>query len=240
MGARPEKQGETVININIGRPRSGDFGGLRKFLETEIKRTVHSCNVVRTNSHVVIYLSNNGSSRALLSVLLRLRHDTPVSFSLMTMGLSRGRPNFPTRILPRCFRTVNIPCHVMRRSACDIIGHIVPRKGAVYKLYSHLQQKILCQITTRRKTAGVTLNRRQSSVMRALFLGVFRNNGLGTVPPGLLASSHHRVIVHPLTCYPRGSVTHCTHCHRFPVVPYALYNSRSGLRQLRVGRVLRT
>lgn len=71
-------------------------------------------------------------------------------------------------------------------------------------------------MTGRRKYGGVTLNRRVSSVLRALLVGVACRKTFDSVPPQLMVGGFSVAVVHPVYLMRRTSLVRLTRiekCH---------------------------
>ncbi len=155
-------------------------------------------------SGVTIYVSNNGSSVLVTGYVRRLGGRDSVPFSLVFLIVS---PNCGTRghgLVRRGTGLLGVPIAVFRDSVFSIAREI---NNSPYCLYTHVQHNTLCDGTRSLKYGGVTLNRRFSSMVRAILVDVYCSDRVGAVLPGLRDAGFSKVrLVEPLCHIGRSSV----------------------------------
>lgn len=153
---------------------------------------------------MTIYVSNKGSSVLLTGLVRRLRQRNPLQFRLIFLTVGPNCDRRGRRRVLSGTTLVSVPLAIFRSTVFSIIRGI---SSSPYCLYTHVHENGLCRGTRRVNYGGVTLNRRFSSIVRAVLVGVFCNKAVRAVVPGLRDQGFRKVrLVQPLCRIGRTSV----------------------------------
>lgn len=162
------------------------------------------CGLIRPGSGVTIYVSKNGSSVLVTGLFRRLGERGGFPFRLIFLMVS---PNCDIRghsMVRDGTHELGVPVAIFRAS---VFGSICGISGCPYCLYTEVEENCLCGGTGRLNYGGVTLNRRCSSIVRAVLVNVLCNNRIRAVVPGLRDAGCRKVrLVHPLCLIHRTRV----------------------------------
>jgi len=205
---------------------------MRKRLRRELAQAISDYNMVQDGDLLMVCLSGGKDSHTLLDLLLDWRRLAPLRFELVVVNLDQGHPGFPAGTLPAYLERRGLPFHVLRRDTHSIVRRLIPPDKTACSLCSRLRRGILYDFAQQLGATKVVLGHHRDDMIETLFLNLFFNGRLKSMPPKLLSDDRRNVLIRPLAYCCEADILTWSRLRGFPIVPCTLCgNDDHGQRQ---------
>jgi len=224
-----------------GDAQPGDGISLKK-LEKRLRHRVGDAilryGMIAEGDRVMVCLSGGKDSYTLLDILMQLQNKAPVNFELVAVNLDQKQPGFPQHVLPEYLKSLGIDYHIIEQDTYSIVKQRVPEGKTTCGLCSRLRRGILYSFADRIGATRIALGHHQDDIVETLFLNMFHNARLKTMPPKLLSDDGKHVLIRPLALCREADIAAYAGLKRYPIIPCNLCGSQANLQRQVVKKMI--
>jgi tRNA 2-thiocytidine biosynthesis protein TtcA len=223
-------QEHVIPTASIGRT-SPAGEPLEKKLRRQTGRAIADFNMIEDGDRVMICLSGGKDSYTLLDMLLQLKARAPIRFELVAVNLDQKQPGFPAHVLPNYLRQRDIPLHVLEQDTFSVVKRVIPEGKTSCGLCSRLRRGALYAWAAENGIDKIALGHHADDIVATLFLNLFYQASLRTMPPKLRSDDGRHVVIRPLAYCRESDIAAYARTRDFPIIPCTLCGSQPNLQR---------
>lgn len=221
---------ETVINIDLPAV-SGDNKRLKKRLQHNVGEAIVQYGMIEQGDCVMVCMSGGKDSFTMLDILLELQKKAPIDFKLVAVNLDQKQPGFPEHILPDYLAELGIEFHIVEQDTYSIVKEKVPEGKTTCGLCSRLRRGILYNFADEIGATKIALGHHRDDMVETLFLNMFFNGQLKSMPPKLLSDDKKHTVIRPLALCKESDIVSYANQRQFPIIPCNLCGSQENMQR---------
>ncbi len=167
---------------------------------------------------VMVCLSGGKDSYALLDVLRILAARAPIHFDLVAVHLDQGWAGSHHDQVTRWAESKNIEFHLIRRDHASVVDEKMAPGTMPCTLCSRLRRGALYDIAVDLKCTKIALGHHLDDAIDSLFLNMFHNGRLASLPPRLLSKDGRNVVIRPLLAVEESKILTLAKLRGYPIV----------------------
>ncbi len=215
-----------------------EFNKLQKRLRRNVGKAIADYNMIEDGDRVMVCLSGGKDSYGMLDILMNLQHSAPVEFELIAVNMDQKQPGFPEEILPEYLSALNIPYYILEKDTYSIVREVIPEGKTTCGLCSRLRRGSLYGFARDIGATKIALGHHRDDLVETLFLNMFFNGKLKSMPPKLLSDDKKNVVIRPLAYVKEKDLAAYAEYKAFPIIPCNLCGSQENLQRVQVKRML--
>ena len=215
-----------------------EFNKLQKRLRRNVGNAIADYKMIEEGDRVMVCLSGGKDSYGMLDILMNLQHSAPVSFELIAVNMDQKQPGFPEEILPEYLSALNIPYYILEKDTYSIVREVIPEGKTTCGLCSRLRRGSLYGFARDIGATKIALGHHRDDLVETLFLNMFFNGSLKSMPPKLLSDDKKNVVIRPLAYVKEKDLTAYSAYKEFPIIPCNLCGSQEKLQRVQVKQML--
>lgn len=213
-----------------------------KKLTTKLRRktgqAIADFNMIEEGDKVMVCLSGGKDSYTMLDILLHMQKSAPISFSIIAVNLDQKQPGFPEHILPNYLDNLAVDYTIIEEDTYSIVVDKVPEGKTTCSLCSRLRRGILYTNAVRLGVTKIALGHHRDDMLETLFLNMFHNGRLKSMPPKLTSDDGRNVVIRPLAYCSEQDIADYAFHKGFPIIPCNLCGSQENLQRKQVKAML--
>lgn len=215
------------------------FKKLKKKVMRQVGRAVDDFKMIEDGDKVMVCVSGGKDSYAMLDILLEMKRKAPIHFDIVAVNLDQGHPGFPKEVLPTYFKERDIPYRILTEDTFSIVQRVIPEGKTTCSLCSRLRRGILYTTADEMGITKIALGHHRDDLIETLFLNMFYNGKIKSMPPKLRSDDGNHVVIRPLAYVRETDLEAYAQERQFPIIPCDLCGSQENLKRQEVKRMLR-
>jgi tRNA 2-thiocytidine biosynthesis protein TtcA len=216
-----------------------EFNKLQKRLRRNVGSAIADYKMIEEGDRVMVCLSGGKDSYGMLDILMNLQHSAPVKFELIAVNMDQKQPGFPEEILPDYLSALNIPYYILEKDTYSIVREVIPEGKTTCGLCSRLRRGSLYGFAQDIGATKIALGHHRDDLVETLFLNMFFNGSLKSMPPKLLSDDKKNIVIRPLAYAKEKDLAAYAEYKEFPIIPCNLCGSQEKLQRVQVKQMLK-
>lgn len=221
---------EEVVNVELP-VMANDIKRIKKRLQHGVGEAVVQYGMIEQGDRVMVCMSGGKDSYTMLNILLELQKKAPIDFELIAVNLDQKQPEFPEHILPDYLRELGIEFHIIEQDTYSIVKEKIPEGKTTCGLCSRLRRGILYNFADEIGATKIALGHHRDDIVETLFLNMFFNGQLKSMPPKLLSDDKKHVVIRPLALCKESDIVRYADMQQFPIIPCNLCGSQENMQR---------
>ncbi|MCP4186178.1 MAG: tRNA 2-thiocytidine(32) synthetase TtcA [Gammaproteobacteria bacterium] len=209
-----------------------------KSIRSLVGRAVSDYNMIEDGDLIMVCLSGGADSYTLLDMLLGLRQAAPIRFEIVAVNLDQKQPGFPQQVLPEYLENLGVEYMIVEEDTFSVVQDIIPQGKTTCSLCSRLRRGILYNTAQQLGASKIALGHHADDIVETLFLNMFYNARLKSMPPKLISDDKRNIVIRPLANVREASIKSYAALREFPIIPCNLCGSQDNLQRQAVKAML--
>lgn len=222
---------------------------VKPFTHTEVSRShkkiralvgsaVSDYNMIEPDDLIMVCLSGGADSYTMLDMLIGLKRAAPVHFDLVAVNLDQKQPGFPEHVLPNYLKSLGIEYRIVEEDTYSVVKRVIPEGKTTCSLCSRLRRGILYNTAEQLGATKIALGHHADDIVETLFLNMFHNGRLKSMPPKLISDDRRNIVIRPMAYVRETSIKAYARLREFPIIPCNLCGSQPNLQRQSVKAML--
>ena len=216
-----------------------EFNKLQKRLRRNVGNAITDYNMIEDGDRVMVCVSGGKDSYGMLDILMNLQRNAPVNFELIAVNMDQKQPGFPEEVLPQYLSELNIPYYILEKDTYSIVREVIPEGKTTCGLCSRLRRGSLYGFARDIGATKIALGHHRDDLVETLFLNMFFNGSLKSMPPKLLSDDKKNIVIRPLAYTKEKDLAAYSAYKEFPIIPCNLCGSQEKLQRVQVKEMLK-
>ncbi len=216
-----------------------EFNKLQKRLRRNMGSAIADYKMIEEGDKVMVCLSGGKDSYGMLDILMNLQQSAPIQFELVAVNLDQKQPGFPEEVLPEYLSALDIPYYILERDTYSIVREVIPEGKTTCGLCSRLRRGNLYGFAEEIGATKIALGHHRDDMVETLFLNMFFNGSLKSMPPKLLSDDKKNIVIRPLAYAKEKDLAAFAAFKEYPIIPCNLCGSQEKLQRVQVKAMLR-
>jgi tRNA 2-thiocytidine biosynthesis protein TtcA len=226
------------MNARLARKHDYDAGKLAKRLRRQGGQAIADSSMIVDGDKVMVCLSGGKDSYALLDILLKLQAKAPVRFELVAVHLDQKQPGYDPDVLPNYLREIGVAFHILEQDTYSVVRRVIPEGKTMCSLCSRLRRGSLYTFAAENGFTKIALGHHRDDMVETLFLNLFHQGALKSMPPKLRSDDGRNIVIRPLAYCAEADLAEYAEVRGFPVMPCNLCGSQENLERKNVKAML--
>jgi len=213
---------------------------LEKKILHQMGKAIHDFNLIEHGDRIMACISGGKDSLVMLDMLLKLRKRAPIHFDILAVNLDQKQPGFPADVLPKFFKELGVPYLIVEEDTYSIVKEKIPEGKTTCSLCSRLRRGILYSTARKEGCNKLALGHHRDDLLETLFLNLFFNGTLKSMPPKLLNDHGDLILIRPLALAQEQVIAQYAHARNFPIIPCNLCGSQDHLKRKEIKEMIAT
>jgi tRNA 2-thiocytidine biosynthesis protein TtcA len=227
----------TMTDFDNRRQRL-EFNKLQKRLRRNVGNAIADFNMIEEGDKIMVCLSGGKDSFCMLDILRNLQQTAPVSFEIVAVNLDQKQPGFPEHVLPTYLEQQGVPFHILEKDTYSVVTELIPEGKTYCSLCSRLRRGTLYGFAEQIGATKIALGHHRDDMIETLFLNMFYNGKLKSMPPKLRSDDKRNVVIRPLAYCKEEDLAEYAELKQFPIIPCNLCGSQDNLQRQVVKEML--
>jgi tRNA 2-thiocytidine biosynthesis protein TtcA len=227
------------MTATAARKHRIDANKLAKRLRRLTGQAIADYNMIEDGDRIMVCLSGGKDSYTLLAMLRQLQAKAPVRFELLAVHLDQKQPDYDPEVLPRYLRSVDMPFRILEQDTYSVVKRVVPEGKTMCSLCSRMRRGALYSFAAREGFTKIALGHHRDDMVETLFLNMFYQSALKSMPPKLQSDDGQHVVIRPLAYCAEDDIAEYAEQQAFPIMPCNLCGSQETLQRKAIKQMLR-
>ena len=196
-----------------------EFNKLQKRLRRNMGSAIADYKMIEEGDKVMVCLSGGKDSYGMLDILMNLQQSAPIQFELVAVNLDQKQPGFPEEVLPAYLSALNIPYYILEKDTYSIVREVIPEGKTTCGLCSRLRRGNLYGFAEEIGATKIALGHHRDDMVETLFLNMFFNGSLKSMPPKLLSDDKKNIVIRPLAYAREKDLAAFAAFKEYPIIP---------------------
>lgn len=201
-----------------------NFNKLQKRLRHNIGQAIADYNLIEPNDLVMVCVSGGKDSYVLLDILRNLQQSAPIDFKIIAVHLNQKLPNYPEGLIEEYLSTNNYEYKIVTEDVIGTVSSKIPDGRNFCSFCSRLRRGILYRTATELGATKIALGHHREDLIETLFLNMFFNGKIKSMPPKLLTDDHKHIVIRPLVYCAEKDLIQYSQAKQYPIISGDLCN----------------
>lgn len=211
---------------------------LTKRLRHSVGEAISRYSMIAAGDKVMVCLSGGKDSYTMLDILLQLQKKAPINFEIVAVNLDQKQPGFPEHILPEYLSALGIEYHIVEQDTYSIVIDKIETGKTMCGLCSRLRRGILYSFADKIGATKIALGHHRDDMIETLFLNMFFNGALKSMPPKLFSDDKKHTVIRPLALTSESDIKRYSEAKDFPIIPCTLCGSQENMQRKKVKQMI--
>lgn len=221
------------------RKQTFEKNKLAKRLRRQVGQAIADFGMIEDGDRVMACLSGGKDGYTMLDMLLQLQKKALVRFEMEVVNLDQKQPDFPEHVLPDYLRSMGVPFTIIEQDTHSVVKRVVSEGKTMCSLCSRLRRGALYSHAERSGFTKIALGHHCDDLVETLFLNLFFQAKISSMPPKLLTDDGKNVVIRPLAYVRERDIVEYARAREFPIIPCSLCGSQENLQRRQVKAMLR-
>ncbi|HVV96271.1 MAG TPA: tRNA 2-thiocytidine(32) synthetase TtcA [Rhodanobacteraceae bacterium] len=226
------------MNARIARKHDYEAGKLAKRLRRQVGQAIADYRMIVDGDRVMVCLSGGKDSYALLDILMKLKAKAPVRFEIVAAHLDQKQPGYDPDVLPNYLREVGVEFRIFEQDTYGVVRRVIPEGKTMCSLCSRLRRGALYTFAAENGFTKIALGHHRDDIVETLFLNLFHQGALKSMPPKLRSDDGRNIVIRPLAYCAEADLAEYAELRGFPILPCNLCGSQENLERKNVKAML--
>jgi tRNA 2-thiocytidine biosynthesis protein TtcA len=226
------------MNARIARKHDYEAGKLAKRLRRQVGQAIADYRMIVDGDRVMVCLSGGKDSYALLDILMKLQAKAPVRFEIVAAHLDQKQPGYDPDVLPNYLREVGVEFRIFEQDTYGVVRRVIPEGKTMCSLCSRLRRGALYTFAAENGFTKIALGHHRDDIVETLFLNLFHQGALKSMPPKLRSDDGRNIVIRPLAYCAEADLAEYAELRGFPILPCNLCGSQENLERKNVKAML--
>ena len=229
---------QTSHEIDVSALEPPTLARLERKIRSAVGRAVSDFSMIEAGDRVMVCLSGGADSYTMLDILLSLQKSAPIDFELIAVNLDQKQPDFPEQILPEYLRALGVDFRIVEEDTYSVVKRLIPEGKTTCSLCSRLRRGVLYNTAAELGATKIALGHHADDIVETLFLNLFFNSSLKTMPAKLQSDDGRNVVIRPLSYLRESLIKQYAALRDFPIIPCNLCGSQPNSQRQKVKAML--
>ena len=206
----------------------------KKKLRGNVGKAIVDYDMIDNGDKIMACISGGKDSFVMLDALLHFQRVAPIKFDVIAVNLDQKQPGFPTHILPEYFQRYGIDYYIIDKDTYSIVKQKIPEGKTTCSLCSRLRRGSIYGFAEEIGATKIALGHHMDDIVETLFLNIFFQGQLKSMPPKLLSDDKRNIIIRPLTYCREKDIAKIAAENQFPIIPCNLCGSQENLQRQKI------
>lgn len=214
------------------------FKLVTKKLRKQVWNAIDDFKIIEPNDKVMVCLSGGKDSYTMLDVLLHIQKYGNFHFDIVAVNLDQKQPGFDESILPKYLTDLGVDYRIIEKDTYSIVVDKTPEGKTMCSLCSRLRRGTLYAAADDLGCTKVALGHHREDMIETLFLNMFFNGKMETMPAKYRTDDDRHTVIRPLAYCREKDITYYSKHKEFPIIPCNLCGSQDGLQRQVIKKML--
>ena len=226
------------LEIDTRSMEKSSLDQLERKIRGACGRAVSDFGMIEDGDRVMVCLSGGADSYTLLDMLLALQKKAPIEFELIAVNLDQKQPGFPQQVLPDYLKSLGVEFKIVEEDTYSVVKRIIPQGKTTCSLCSRLRRGVLYNTAADLGASKIALGHHADDIVETVFLNMFFNGRLKSMPAKLQSDDKRNVVIRPLAYVRESMIKQYAQLKNFPIIPCNLCGSQPNLQRQAVKSML--
>lgn len=206
----------------------------RKKIRGDVGKAVADYSMIEDGDKVMVCISGGKDSFVLLDTLLHLQRVAKINFRVVAVNLDQKQPGFPDHVLPEYFESRGIDYYIIDKDTYSVVKQKIPEGKTTCSLCSRLRRGTLYTFAEDIGATKIALGHHMDDMVETLFLNMFFQAQLKSMPPKLLSDDKRNIVIRPLVYCREKDIANVAQDNFYPIIPCNLCGSQENLQRKKI------
>ena len=207
-------------------------------IRTLVGSAVSDYKMIESGDRIMVCLSGGADSYTMLDMLIGLKKAAPIHFELVAVNLDQKQPGFPEDVLPQYLEALGVEYRIVEEDTFSVVKNIIAEGKTTCSLCSRLRRGILYNTAESLGATKIALGHHADDMVETLFLNMFLNGRIKSMPPKLVSDDQRNIVIRPLAYVRESAIKAYADLRQFPIIPCNLCGSQPNLQRQAVKAML--
>ena len=229
---------DTSLSQPSLKVNSVNYKKLKKRLRRNVGQAIDDFNMIENGDKVMVCLSGGKDSYTMLDILLGLKENAPIDFTIRAVNMDQGQPGFPKHILPEYLEKLGVDYDVIDRDTYTLVTDVVAEGKSMCGLCSRLRRGTLYGYAEKHGFTKIALGHHRDDMIETLFLNMFFGGSLKSMPPKLKSDDGKNIVIRPLAYAKEKDIEKFSQIAGHPIIPCNLCGSQENLQRQNIKQMV--
>ncbi len=210
-----------------------------KKIRSLVGSAISDFKMIEAGDRIMVCLSGGADSYTMLDILTGLKKAAPIQFDIIAVNLDQKQPGFPEQVLPDYLESLGIEYHIVEEDTFSVVKQIIPEGKTTCSLCSRLRRGILYNTAEQLGASKIALGHHADDMVETLFLNMFYNGRIKSMPPKLISDDRRNIVIRPLAYVRETVIKAYAEMRAFPIIPCNLCGSQPNLQRQAIKAMLK-
>lgn len=195
-----------------------EINKVQKRLRHAIGKAISDYNLIEEGDVVMACMSGGKDSYVMLDILRNLQMKAPVNFRIIAVHLNGKIPGYPDGLMEKYFQEQNIEYKIVTENVYGIVSEKIPSGKNICSLCSRLRRGFLYKTASEVGANKIALGHHREDLLETMFLNMFFNGQIKTMPPKLLTDDKKHIVIRPMVYCAEKDIIRYAKAKEYPII----------------------